>query len=112
MLPKSNRLRKKKDFDRVFKKGKRISENFLIFQFVGNDLDCNRFGFVISKKVSKKATIRNSLKRKLGGLMEYKIAKKKNGIDGVFLVKPGLETENSVAIKEIVDKIFKKVGLS
>ena len=65
MLPKTNRLTKKKDFENVFKKGKGIKGDFLILRFVGNKTKTCRFGIVVSKKISKKATVRNKIKRRI-----------------------------------------------
>lgn len=63
MLPQPNRLSKKIDFDRVYKKGKRLKFGPLLVGFLPNNLNCLRLGFVVSKKISNKATRRNYLKR-------------------------------------------------
>ncbi len=55
MLPKINRLQKEKEIEEVFKKGKGFKEDFLIFKTAKNSLKTSRFGFIISKKISKKA---------------------------------------------------------
>ena len=70
MLKKINRLKKKKDFEKVLRGGKGFKEDFLLFKTIKNNLKTSRFGFIISQKVSKKATVRNKLKRKLSGLIE------------------------------------------
>jgi len=51
MLKKENRLKKKKDFEKVFKEGKSFKNNFLIVKINENNLNFPRFGFVVSKKV-------------------------------------------------------------
>lgn len=63
MLPKMNRLSKKTDFDRVYKRGQRIKIDNLLFSFLKTSNEASRLGFVVSKKVSTKATGRNYLKR-------------------------------------------------
>jgi ribonuclease P protein component len=63
MLPKSHRLQKKTDFDRVYKKGKRLKFGSLLIGYLPNNFSCLRLGFVVSKKISNKATRRNYLKR-------------------------------------------------
>lgn len=111
MLPKLNRLKKKKDFDRVFKTGKGLKEGFLVFRAAKSSLKNSRFGFVVAKSVSKKANIRNKIKRRLRELVRIKIKKIQNGIDGVFIAKPGLETKDFWEIEEAINEIFKRAKI-
>lgn len=62
-LNKKNRLKKKHDFDNVFKKGRAIKGSFLFIKYLKNELNLSRFGFVVSAKVAKKAVERNKLRR-------------------------------------------------
>ncbi len=64
-LNKKNRLKKKKDFESVFKKGKAVKGNFLFVRYLKNNLGFPRFAFVVSSKVSKKAVVRNRIRRTL-----------------------------------------------
>lgn len=111
MLPKANRLKKKKDFERVFKKGKGYKEDFLYLKVVKNNLKNSRFGFAVSKKISKKATIRNQTKRRLRELVRVRVSRIKNGIDGVIVVMPGLEKKDFWEMESMVDKLFMKAGI-
>jgi ribonuclease P protein component len=111
VLPKINRLKKKKDFEKVFKEGKGVKESFLFLKFLPNNLKVSRFGFILSKKISKKTTVRNKIKRRLREIVRLELKKIKPGIDGVFVVSPGLENKNFLEIKTIVKKIFKKTKL-
>lgn len=111
MLPKINRLRRKKDFEIVFKKGKTFKEDFLILKFFPNQKKNSRFGVIVSQKVSKKATIRNKIKRRIKASIRQKISKIKDGLDIVFLVLPGLETKDFWEIEEIINKLLKKAKL-
>lgn len=111
MLSKVNRLQKKKDIDMVFKKGWAFKENFLILKTVKNNLDKTRFCFIISKKVSPKASLRNKLKRKLSELVRIKLKKTKPGQDVLLIASPGLETKDFWEAKEILDKLLTKSKL-
>ena len=62
MLSQQNQLKKKKDFEKVFKKGKGFKEDFLVLIFKKNNLNQSRFGFIVSKNFSKKANLRNKIK--------------------------------------------------
>ena len=111
MLPKRNRLKKEKDFERVFKKGKGLEEGFLFIKVAKNDLEMSRFGFVVSEKVSKKATLRNKVKRKLRELTRARLSRIKIGLDVALVARPGIEQKNSQEIGNMMDRLFKKTGI-
>ncbi len=108
MLSEIDRLRKKKDIERVFGKGKRFKEGFLILKITRNDLSQTRFGFIVSRKVSKKATLRNKIKRRLRAIVGKKMGKLKKGLDVLLIAYPGLETKDFWEIDETLNKLFKK----
>lgn len=62
-LNKKNRLKKKKDFEEVFKRGRAVRGSFLLIKYKKNESDIPRFGFVVSAKVVPKAVKRNRIKR-------------------------------------------------
>ena len=51
-LNKKNRLKKKQDFEAVFKKSRAVNGSFLFVKYKKNELDTPRFGFVVSAKVA------------------------------------------------------------
>jgi ribonuclease P protein component len=61
-----------------------------------------RFGVVISNKVSKLATHRNRIRRSFRDVLRRNWKKVDDGIDMVFLVKPGIE-------KMLVSEIMKEI---
>ena len=109
MLSKINRLRKEKDFEKLFKKGKSFKNGFLILKIVRNNLEESRFGFIVSQKDSKKATLRNKVKRRLRDIVQQNIGKIKKGIDVALIALPGLEKKNFLETKEILNKLFKNI---
>jgi ribonuclease P protein component len=111
MLSLKNRLKKKKDFERVFKEGKGLKEDFLILKMSENNLSQSRFGFIVGRKISKKAILRNKLKRRLRELVRGKIEKIKKGFDIIFIAQPGLENRDFWELEEILNKIFARAKL-
>ncbi len=91
MLPKKYRLKKKTDIEKVFKKGKAFNGDFLILKIARNALDYSRVSCLVSKKVAKKATSRNSIRRKTIEAIRPDLVKIKNGFDIIFIAKKGLE---------------------
>ncbi len=53
----------KKDLKRVFKQGKTVINSFFFIRFLKNELGHARIAAIIPSKVSKKAVVRNGLKR-------------------------------------------------
>jgi ribonuclease P protein component len=110
MLSKDNRIKKKKDFELIFKNSKNFKNNFFILKIAKNDLGVNRFGFVISKKVSKKAVIRNKIRRRLSEAVKVEINNIKAGMDLILIVLPGAEKKDFYEIKEAVKNAFVKIN--
>lgn len=111
MLPARNRLKKKKDFEKVFKEGQGFKQGFLYLKIKKNSFRSSRFGFIVSKKFSPKATIRNKIKRRLRELVKIKLPEIKKGIDGIIVVMPGAENEFQ-KLKDTLDKLLKKAKIT
>lgn len=111
MLPKIHRLTKKKDFDLVFKKGKSARQGFLVCKAVGNNLAESRFGFVVSKKISTKATIRNKVRRRLQNTILTQLKNIQTSVDVVMVVLPGIEKKEFLEIQKGVSDCLKKLKL-
>ena len=109
MLPKINRLTKKIDFDSVFKGGKSVKNDFLIFKILENHLKNSRFGFIVSKKVSNRAVQRNKIKRWLRDLVSKQIKNSKNPIDGVFISLPAIKKKDFSEVQQAVENFFEKL---
>lgn len=111
MLLKINRLKKRSDFDWVFKRGLKFKEDFLSLKVVKNNLKHSRFAFIVSQKISKKATLRNKIKRRLRTIIRVKLQKIKKGLDIILVVNSGLEKKDFWELEEILYTLFKKANL-
>lgn len=109
MLQKINRLTKKKDFEAVFKNGYPLNGDIIFLKFLKNNLDFSRFGFIVSGKVSKKAVIRNKIKRRLREIIRLKIKDIKNGFDIIIIAKFAIIDKEYQEIKEVLNKILNKI---
>jgi ribonuclease P protein component len=63
-LRKDLRLRRRADFDAVFKGGRIFADGLLVLRALPNELGHNRYGFVTSKKLGG-AVVRNRTRRRL-----------------------------------------------
>lgn len=104
MLAKINRIKKNKDFAAIFKNAKSVKTSIFILKIRKNDLGLNRFGFVVSQKVSKKAVLRNKVRRRLSEAVKSRSGDIKKGYDVVFIALSGIEKKNYKEIKEAVNK--------
>jgi len=111
MLSKKNRLNKKRDFENVFRKGKSFKEDLLLLKITEGKTSQSRFGLIVSKKISKKATIRNKLKRRISELVGKEIKNLPKSMDIVIVTFPGIEKKDFLEIEKIIKKLFKKVTL-
>jgi ribonuclease P protein component len=107
MLPQINRIKKKKDFDFIFKKGKSLKTSLLVFKILKNGLDYNRFASVVSLKVSKKAVVRNKIRRMFSAIMATKL-KPADGIgkDIVIVAFSGIDKKPKEEIEQLINKII------
>ena len=99
MLKKKNRITKDKEFDRAFKTGQSFYTKLFGLKAVDNSLEINRLGVLVSIKVSKKAVVRNKIKRQIKELVQKELPDIKTGKDLVIIV-----------FSEILSKNFKELG--
>lgn len=112
MLPKENRLTEKADFEFVKQNGKFISAPIFSISFVkqAEKTDGIRFGFIVSKKISTKAHIRNRVKRILREILRTNISLIPRGYDYVIVAKPGIVHANRVTIQSELEKCLKNIS--
>jgi len=110
MLARQNRLIGKRVFDRIKKKGNILqSKSFGVGFLERKDVNPPRFGFVVSTKVSKRASHRNRIKRILRNAVRENLLKVKSGYDIIFLAKKSIEERSEDEIKKEVDDFFKNL---
>lgn len=109
MLAKDSRLKKNKEFDLVFKEGKTVYGKLLGLKARKNNLGFNRFGVLLSTKVSKLAVERNKYKRKIKTILRQENPKMNFGYDCVIIVLPVILGKNYQEIKDELQNIFVKL---
>lgn len=113
MLSKKNRLILKKDFERLKKEGKQVNGPlFGILVLAQEDSKSpSRFGFIVSKHLSKKATKRNRARRLLMEAIRKFLPQIKPGHDILFLGKKTLLEKSLVEVGKETKKILKRAKL-
>lgn len=110
MVKKENRLKKRKQFNYLFKHGKSEHVAFLTLIYLPCKSKNFKIGYSVSKKVGK-AVVRNKVKRRLKEAFN-KISD--NVLDNHFYIlipKPEIVNLSFNEICELVSKIFKKANL-
>lgn len=111
MLPRHNRLRKTNDFKKVFDRGLFVNDKCISFKVAKNDLEVSRFGFIVSSKVSKKAVVRNKVKRWLRAAMSEYLAQIKSGYDVIVITRPDIANSDFHEIKDMVNRLLRRSKL-
>mgnify|MGYP001374509065 CR=1 FL=1 len=112
MLPRIHRLKKKKDFEKVYKKGKGFRQDFLFLKSLNNDSEVSRIGIVVSKKVALRATVRNLIKRRIRAAVKELIPNMKPGQDIVINTLTGVDKETDFKkVKTAVKELLLKSGI-
>jgi len=73
-----------------------------------NNLSYNRYGFVVSKKISKRAHIRNRSKRRVRAYVETLSSRLAPGYDMLFILKTSVTSQPSVVVQKDVEKALWK----
>jgi len=111
MLPKINRLRKKKEIDKVFKNGKSVKVGYLILKAAKNETDVVRMCFIVSHKVLRTAVGRNKIKRRLREASKSMMLWLVKGYDVVIVALPGFRSGSFKETKENLKRLFVRAGL-
>ena len=91
-LKRAARLRKSGDFQRVRQQGRSVSSRVLILAWSPNAVGRLRIGFVVSKRISKRAVERNYLKRLLGEAVRAYLPGLSPGMDIVLSARNAAST--------------------
>jgi ribonuclease P protein component len=106
-----NRLRNDTDIKTLFARGKSVFDLTLGMKFRKNQLTDSRFTVVVGTKVSKKAVVRNRLKRRIRAIVEKKIPLVHGGFDVMFLVKKETIDQKPKELEAQIDRVFKRAKL-
>ena len=111
MLHRENRLKKEGDFKLVLRSKNFFSSDFLILKSIKNNLEMSRFAFIVSKKISNKAVIRNRIKRLLREAVRADIKNIKGGWDIIFFTRKNIVEKKYTEIKEEVEKLLRRANI-
>ncbi|MFA5025879.1 MAG: ribonuclease P protein component [Candidatus Shapirobacteria bacterium] len=120
MLKKINRISSKKEFAEVKINGEMKAAELFSIVYLNlplipslinggeNKLLINncKFGIIVSKKISKKAVLRNQIRRRLMEAVRLNMDIFPEGFRGIFLVKKNILGKSEMEIEECLKKLF------
>lgn len=119
MLPETNRLKHRKDFSAVYRKGMRRNSAHLSLRALRKpksvtltqptaekSLQPTRTGISISLKVSKRAVVRNRIKRQIRAALRQLLPRLKFGWDLVIVVRPIAQECNYAEILQELEQLL------
>jgi ribonuclease P protein component len=111
MFAKTYRLKKNADFKRLFKEARTVDGDTVQLRFMTNGLVHSRFGFITGLTISKKAAVRNKIRRQLNEIIKALFLDQEKGLDILIVAKTKIIGKSQQEIKEDVKDIFKKAKI-
>lgn len=108
MLPQANRLRLDKDIKTLFAKGKGVFGVTCGIKYRHNNLPVSRFAVVVGTKVSKKAVVRNRLRRQIRAMLRQELEHFRPGYDLMIIIRSSAVHQKREAIQADLLKSLKK----
>jgi ribonuclease P protein component len=111
MPTKENRLRSARDISRVYSKGSYVSNGIISIKSLQTRRPGSRVVVVVGKKVSKKATIRNRMRRRIVPIIVAQWQTVRAGYDIVITVHNELEGITPKKLESEIKYLLKKANL-
>ena len=112
MLPRKYRLNNYLDIEKIKKEGKPLTSNHFSLLFLDrNDDKRVRVGFVVSKKISNRAVVRNKVKRRLSEAFRTVIEKINCNCDFLVLSKKSIVDLKKDELIGEINAILRKENL-
>ncbi len=112
MLPKGNRVRKTREFERVFSSRLSVYGSFARLSYSPATSNLTRCAVVVSTKISKKAVMRNKIRRRARVVIKKVLPSLTPPVDIVITCLKGSELVSyhdfEIDIMKSLQKIFKK----
>ncbi len=107
-FPKAERLRKRKEFEACLREGKRFSHPLLNLFVRWHGNEGRRIAFSVGRRVAKKATQRNRLRRWLREAYRTKRWLLKDGMDLFVVAQPACAAANFQAIDNALKELLQR----
>lgn len=110
MLKRQYRIRNGKEYNNIYKYGKKFGGRYLLVYIMKKETGGNRFGVVTSKKVGK-AVKRNRVKRQIRAVIEQRKKEVPGSNDFIVIARHHIYGVSSHELEKDFLKIIKKAKL-
>jgi ribonuclease P protein component len=111
MLPKANRLRRRKDIQTLFSKGESVFDDVCGLKYRRNQRNETRVAVIVGKRISKKAVVRNRIRRRIREIIRHNLDDLVKGYDVALLVQGRAVDMSSDELRSHVLRVLKKADL-
>ncbi|OGY90092.1 MAG: ribonuclease P protein component [Candidatus Komeilibacteria bacterium RIFCSPLOWO2_01_FULL_52_15] len=92
MLPRDHRLRGDQQFKKLARYGRSFFGSAVHLKMVQSGQQQTRFAFVVSTKISKRAVVRNTIRRRMREIIRKELPQLKSGFDVLLIARPKAAT--------------------
>ena len=110
MIPKTNRLKKNKQFSYIYKHGQTKHTSILSLSFVRTKFKPYKVGFTVSKKIGK-SVVRSKVKRRMREAFRALMPNVNENFNYIFIARPGIENASFEEIQNAIKSVIQKAGL-
>ena len=103
-------LRRKKDFNRIYGKGKSVGEKYVVMFSLKNGLGYNRMAFLASKKVGNSVQ-RNRARRLMKESFRNICEDLPEGYDIILIARSSIKEKKCSEVKASMKNAFRRMGL-
>ena len=107
-MQRRHRLTGSKRYSQIHTEGTSVVSRLMVVRFLANDLDCSRFGFLVSKRIGN-AVVRNRVKRRLREAVRRHSVEP--GWDAVFIARRGIERATFQQLKRAAGNLLSQTRL-
>ena len=107
---KKNVLRKKSDFDSMYKRGKSVGDRYLVLFYRKNNLPYNRTGFLASKKVGNSVQ-RNRARRLMKESYRHLEKSLPIGYDFIIIARNTISRRKCMEVERSLMSAFRRTGV-
>ena len=103
-----NVLRRKEDFDRIYRKGKSVGDRYVVIFCMRNDHGFNRIAYLASKKVGNSVK-RNRARRLMRESVRISDAEIRQGYDLIIIARNTINGKKCADVKKSIEAALRRL---
>ncbi len=110
MLKRINRLKKRYQFNYVYKSGEHFSGDHMVLYVVSSKTKSIKVGLAVTKKIGK-AVVRNKVRRRLRELLKKQVPALKQNYNIIVVARDNITSASFETLSNELSKLLKKAKL-